>query len=128
METGVTQDNHAPVDLANKPLKRLVRHIRSGTLPPHHQAILVQQQTEFPADNPAMVRQAFATNLLGAAAFADGVYELNPIGIDNPQHRCGGPEGLRPVLMGPEEAKEAGALGEAGKQRPIVARQPANWL
>ena len=27
--------------------------------------------------------------------------------------------------MGPQEAKEAGALGEAGKQRPIVARQPA---
>jgi len=27
--------------------------------------------------------------------------------------------------MGPQEAKEAGALGEAGKQRPIVTRQPA---
>jgi hypothetical protein len=27
--------------------------------------------------------------------------------------------------MGPQEAKEAGALGEAGKQRPIVAGQPA---
>src|SRR6266700_5942844 len=39
METGVAQDNHAPVDLANQPLKRLVRHIRCGTIPPHHQAI-----------------------------------------------------------------------------------------
>src|SRR5262249_38063923 len=27
--------------------------------------------------------------------------------------------------MGPEEAKEPGALGEVGQQRPIVTRQPA---
>jgi len=27
--------------------------------------------------------------------------------------------------MGPEKAKEPGTLGEAGKQRPIVAHQPA---
>src|SRR4029453_3005625 len=29
------------------------------------------------------------------------------------------------VLMGLQETKEPGALGEAGEQRPIVARQPA---
>ena len=45
METRVAQDNHTPVDLSNQPLKRLVRNIRRGTIPPHHQAILVQQQT-----------------------------------------------------------------------------------
>src|ERR671924_207661 len=45
METGVTQNNHTPVDLANQPLKGLVRHIRRSTIPPYHQAILVQQQT-----------------------------------------------------------------------------------
>src|SRR5262250_3763423 len=64
MKTGVAQDNHAPVDLTNQPLKRLVRRIGGSTIPPHHQAILVQQQTEFPADNPAMVGQAFPANLL----------------------------------------------------------------
>jgi hypothetical protein len=72
-----------------------------------------------------MVGQAFATNLLRAPTLSDGVNELNPIGIDDPEHRWGGQEGLGPVLMGPEEAKEAGALGEPGKQRTIVARQPA---
>ena len=89
-----------------------------------HHWLLVQQQTEFAADNPAMVGQAFPADLLRAAAFADGMDELNPIGIDHPKHRWGGQEALRPVVMGLQEAKEASALGEAGKQRPIVARQP----
>src|SRR5215471_5721126 len=72
-----------------------------------------------------MIRQAFAADLLRAAAFADGMDQCDPIRVDNPEHRWGGQEGLRPVVMGPQEAKEAGALGEAGKQRPIVPRQPA---
>ena len=41
------------------------------------------------------------------------------------EHRRRGQEDLRPVLMGREETKEPGTLGEAGKQRAIVARQPA---
>src|SRR6266446_1372802 len=59
-----------------------------------------------------------------AAAFAHRMDQLNPIGVDDAEHRRSGQEDLRPVLMGPEEAKEPGPLGEAGEQRPIVARQP----
>src|SRR5262249_46457170 len=73
METRLPQDNHAPAALANEPLKGFIRHIRRRTIPPYHQAILVQQQTEFPADNPAMVGQAFATNLLRTPTLPDGV-------------------------------------------------------
>src|SRR5262249_26995480 len=62
---------------------------------------------------------------LGAAAFADGVNELDAIRVDDAEHGRSGQENLRPVLMGLQETKEPGALGEAGKQRPIVARQPA---
>ena len=65
MEGRITQDDHASIDLANQPLKGVIRHIGRGTVPPHHQAILVHQQAEFAPDNPAMVGQAFATNLLG---------------------------------------------------------------
>jgi hypothetical protein len=36
-------------------LKRLVRHMRRGTIPLYYQAVLVQQQTEFPSVNPAMI-------------------------------------------------------------------------
>ena len=125
MEAGVAQDNHPPINLLNQPLKGVIRDIGGGTRPPHDQPPLIEQQTEFPADNPAVIREAFAADLLGAAAFAHGVDQLDAVGVDDPEHGRGGQEDLRPVLMGLEETKEPGALGQAGKQRPIVARQPA---
>src|SRR5262249_34814546 len=67
----------------------------------------------------------FAANLLRAATFTDGVDQLNAVGVDDAEHRRSGQEDSRPVLMGLQEAKEPGAFGEAGEQRPIVARQPA---
>jgi len=71
-----------------------------------------------------MIRETFAADLLGTAAFAHRVDHLDPIGVDDPEPRRGSQEDLRPVLMRYEEAKEPGALGERGKQRPIVAREP----
>src|ERR671923_1886126 len=72
-----------------------------------------------------MVGEAFPANLLEAAAFADGMDQLDPIGVDDAEHRRSSQEDLRPVLMGLQETKEPRPLGEAGEQRPIVARQPA---
>jgi hypothetical protein len=37
--------------------------------------------------------------------------QLDPIGVNDPEHRRGGQEDLRPRLMGHEEAKEPGPLG-----------------
>src|SRR5262249_11513761 len=45
--------------------------------------------------------------------------------MSNHKHGRSSQEDPRPVLMGFEETKEPGALGERGKQGPIVARQPA---
>src|SRR5215468_1201836 len=72
-----------------------------------------------------MVGQAFAPDLLGAAAFTDGVNELDAIRVDDAEHRRRGQEDPRPVLMGLQETKEPRPLGQAGEQRLIVARQPA---
>src|SRR5262249_28031900 len=72
-----------------------------------------------------MIRHAFAADLLGAPALADGVDQLDPIRVDDAEHRRSGQERLRPVLMGLQETKEPRPFGEAGAQRPIVARQPA---
>src|SRR5262249_24437094 len=83
------------------------------------------QQTEFAADNPPMVGEAFAADLLGAAAFAHRMDQLDTIGIDDAEHGRRGQESLRPVLMGLQKTKEPRPLGQAGKQRPIVACQPA---
>ncbi len=92
MKAGVAQDNHAPVDLANQPLKRVIRDIGRGTCPPHDQPPLVEQQTEFPADNPAVIGEAFATDLMRAAPLAHRMDELNAVGVDDTQHRWGGQE------------------------------------
>ena len=86
--------------------------------PPHDQPPLIEQQTEFAADNPAVVRHAFAADLLRAPALAHRMDELNAVGIDDTQHRWGGQEDFRPVVMRLEETKEPGPLGEVGKTRP----------
>jgi len=72
-----------------------------------------------------MVGQAFAANLPRAAAFAHGVDQFDAVGVNDPEHRRRSQESLRPILMGREEAKEPRPLGEVGKQRAIVAGQPA---
>src|SRR2546426_8394260 len=72
-----------------------------------------------------MVGQAFAANLLRAPAFAHGMDQFDAIRVDHSEHRRSGQEDPRPVLMGLQKTKESRPLGEAGKQRPIVARQPA---
>src|SRR5262245_25092704 len=72
-----------------------------------------------------MIGEAFAADLLGAAAFAHGVDQLDAIRVDHPEHGRGGQESPRPVLMSFEETKEPGALGKPRKQWPIIARQPS---
>ena len=71
-----------------------------------------------------MVGETFTADLLWAAAFTDGMDQLDAIRVNDPKDRRGSEEDPCPVVMGPEEAKEPGPLGEPGKQRPIVARQP----
>src|SRR5215470_879202 len=60
MEAGITQDDHLLLTLPNQPLKRVIGDIGRAACPPHDQPPLIEQQTEFAADNPAMVGQAFA--------------------------------------------------------------------
>jgi hypothetical protein len=117
-------DDHAPITLLNEPLQGVIRDSGGGTRPPHNQPPLVQQQTQCAADNPAMIREAFTANLLGAAAFAHGVDQLDTIRVDDAEHRRGGQEDLRPALMGREEAKEPCPLRYVGEQGPIATRQP----
>src|SRR5215470_11423497 len=84
-----------------------------------------EKSAEFPPDTPAVVRHAFAPDLLRAPALAHGVDQLDAVGVDDTQHCWGGQEDLRPVVMRLEETKEPRALGEARKQRAIITRQPA---
>src|SRR5713101_6995552 len=121
MEAGITQDNHTLLTLPNQPLKRVIRDIGRVTGPPHDQPPLIEQQTEFASDDPAMIREAFAANLPRAPTFPHRMDQLDAIRVDDAEHRQRCQEGLRPVLIGREEAKEPRALGQAWEQGPIVA-------
>jgi hypothetical protein len=90
MKAGVAQDNHTSIKLLNQPLKGVIRDMGGGTRPPHDQAPLIEQETPFPADNPAMIREAFAANLLTTPAFAHRMDELNPIRVDDTEHGWSG--------------------------------------
>ena len=126
MEGGITQDNHPFFKLSNEPLKGIVCDIGGVTCPRDHQPPLIEEQTQFAPDDPAVIGEAFAADLLGTAAFAHGVDQLNAIRVDDTEDRGSPQEGPCPVLMGREEAKEPRPLGEAGKQRTIVPGQPQN--
>ncbi len=106
MEGGIAQDHHALLTLPNQPLQGVLRDLGGGTTP--RPPPLVEQQTPFPADNPAMIRKACAADLSRAPTLPNGVDQLHARGINDAQPRRGGQEGLRPGLMGPEEAKEPG--------------------
>ena len=75
-------------------------------------------------DNPPMVREAFPADLLGTAAFAYRVDQLDVVGVDDPEHGRGGQESLRPVLVGREETKEPGALRGSPSSRPRQGECP----
>src|SRR5713101_5880921 len=94
MEGGITQDDHAPIKLLHEPLKGVIRDIGGGTRPPYDQPPLIEQQTEFTADNPPVIREAFPADLLGTPAFAHGVDELDAIRVDDAEHRRSSQEGL----------------------------------
>ena len=125
MEGGIAQNNHALFKLPNEPLKGVIRDIGGGTLPRHHQSPLVQHQTQFAPDNPAVIRQSLAADLVGTPALADGVDQLHAIRVDDAEHRRSSQEGCRPRLRGAEEAKEPCPLGYTREQHAIVPRQPA---
>ena len=80
MKGRITQDNHLVFTLPNEPLKGIIGDIGRGTVPPHDQPPLVEQQTEFTADNPAMIGEAFTTDLLGAPPWGVLTFGLGGLG------------------------------------------------
>ena len=132
MASRVAQGNHALLKLPDEPLQGVVRDIGWATIPRHHQAILVQQQTEFAPNKPPLLRKPLAADLWRAAAFAPGMEQLDAIRVDDAEPGWRGQAGLGPALMRPEEAQEPGARGEVrapgtlGLGQPTLARAIAD--
>ena len=122
---GIAPDAQAAVDVAHEPRKGGGGAMGRGTIPPHHQALLMPEQTAWAPDHPALVGQALPTDLLGPAACAPRVDPLDPRGVKDAEHGRSRQEGPRPVVMRRAETQEPHAFGHAGEQRVVVARQPA---
>ena len=60
LKAHIGADNHFCFKLVDERLKHRVRDVRRLTRPAHDQARFVQQQAEFTADNPAMIRDSFS--------------------------------------------------------------------
>src|SRR5262249_29629377 len=60
MESRASQQLRDTTKLPNEPLKGVIRHIGGRTRPRDHQPPLIEQQTQFAADNPATIRETFA--------------------------------------------------------------------
>src|SRR5262249_30120853 len=67
------QDHPTPITLRHQPLQGGSCARRSGTRPPHDQPPLMPSATPGAADQPPVIREALAAELLGAAACAPGM-------------------------------------------------------
>lgn len=121
----IAQDNHLIGKLRNQPVNGVVRHMRGGRIPRHNLAELIDDVDQLAANDPAMVGETFGPQLPIAAMFPPRMDQFDPVAVDHPQRGRLGQEVLRPVLMGGEQAKQAGALGQARKPGTIIAPQPA---
>ena len=52
----------------------------------------MQEEPQFPADKPPVMREACAAHLLGTAAFAQRMDQLDPVRVDDPEPGRGGQE------------------------------------
>ena len=121
----ITQDAPVLLKWPHERLKGRVMHSGGVTRPGHNQAALVQPPAQLAAHHPAVIREPLPPDLPEAAAFPYRMEPLDPVGVNDAQPGGSRQEALRPVLMGHEQAKEPGALGQVGEQRPVVPRQPA---
>ena len=81
VKSSVRKHNHWPIVLLQQRMKGPARHIGGGTVPVANQSELVHDGAQLAADNPAMIRDAFASDLSGAASVPDGMAQLNAIAV-----------------------------------------------
>ena len=94
-------------------------------IPVHDQTLMILQQTQLAAHDPAPVGFALAANLPGTAALPAGMNQLDTLCIDDAQQARGSHEAIHPFPMRIEQTKQSRARWQMGEQRAIVACQPA---
>jgi hypothetical protein len=82
----IGQDDHLLIKLRNQRVKMRVVDIGGSAVPGTNLAPLIHDETEFAADNPAMIALPLRADLGGAAPFPYGVDHLDPIAVAHAQH------------------------------------------
>lgn len=91
METRIGQHDHLFFELSDQGLEVDILDIGRGTVPLGNEAPLVQDQTQFASHDPTVVGQPLFADLSDTVTFADGMDQLDPIGIGHPR-MVGGPQ------------------------------------
>ncbi len=125
VEAGVGQDDHLVLKIADQGMECRVRHVGCGIIPRDDQPMLVDDVRELRANDPPMVREPFGANLSVGPVFAPGMAEFDAVTVGDPQHGRFGQEDLGPVVVGLQEPKQAGALGQRREPARIIVAQPA---
>ena len=71
-----------------------------------------------------MIRDAFASDLSGAAPVPDGMAQLNAIAVGDAHQGGRGQEASRPVLLTMPAAKPVGAFRQLGEPAAVVVPEP----
>ena len=103
-------------------MKSLVVNIDPGAVPVANQPEPVHYRAQLAAGDPAMIGNALASDLPGAASVPDGMAQLNAVAVGNAYQRGGGQEASGPVALGVPAAEPAGAFRQLGEQVSVVER------
>ena len=81
-------------------MKSLVVNISPGAVPSANQPEPIHCRAELADGDPAVIGNALASNLSGAASITDRTAQLNAVAVGNAQQRGGGQEAPGPVALG----------------------------
>src|SRR5664279_863739 len=125
VETHICQNDTFVFQSSNQRQKDLIVDVSRVPRPTHDFASVIEQPAQLHANNPAPVAFAFPADLSRSTPFTNGVDQFNPIAIDNGEESRLHQELLTPTLMHPQQALQAGAVGQPREQGAVIPCQPA---
>lgn len=125
VEANIGQDDHALLEQLDQRVKPSIVGVGQHPHPADDLAPVVDQQTQFDPHDPTMAGQALATELGRVAPFSNRVDQFDAVTVHDAQQGRRREKQQSPLPVGLELPKQLGALGQVGKQRLVISRQPA---
>ena len=125
VEARVTQDQHPVLEDLDQRVKQGIVNVGRRPQPADDAAPLVDQQTQFVADDPPVVGDSLPADWSGTASFPNRMDQFDAVTVDHPQQGGLGHQPQGPPPVRGERPKQPGPLGQARKQGVIVPGEPA---